>query len=64
MERRTRMLQTRLDQTRGHTLELEAERRDQLREELAEQMRAKRSEKSRKVEIEGERSVPAAPADE
>jgi hypothetical protein len=64
MARRTRMLETRLDQTRTQTLELEAERRDQLREELAEQMRAERRRKSRKVEIEGERSVPAAPADE
>jgi hypothetical protein len=64
MARRTRMLQTRLDQTRTQTLELEAERRDQLRDQLAEQMRAKRLEKSRKVEIEGEQSVPAALADE
>jgi hypothetical protein len=61
LERRTRMLETRLDHTRSQTLELEAERTDQLRDALADQMKHKRQEQQRSIEIEGEKPAASEP---
>jgi hypothetical protein len=60
--RRTRMLERRLDHTRSRTLELEAQKADRQREALAAEMRAKRSRRTRELEIEAESAVPASPA--
>jgi hypothetical protein len=60
MDRRTRMLETRLDHTRNQTLELEVERDEQLRDALADQMKSKR-EQQRSVEIAGEKPAASEP---
>jgi hypothetical protein len=62
MERRTRMLETRLDEARSQRLKLEAERVERLREALAEEIREKRERLQRDLEIEGEPADPPSPA--
>jgi hypothetical protein len=62
MERRTRMLETRLDEARSQRLQLEAERVERLREALAEEIREKREALQRDLELEGEPAEPSGPA--
>jgi len=63
LERRTRLLETRLDHTRSQTLELEVERGEQLRDTLADRIK-KHKEQERRVDIEGEPTASGSQTDQ